>query len=165
MTSSFFSEANHCWLPSFQLFSSALHLDSTMGEISGPGPGVAGTSALLPLTSPVLLMALKDSQSQLGTFSPSLWNCLEAPQCSREGSILVQLCCLSGSMLWGRGKGWGGSWKAGEVAVKTNPQEAARWGGEVDTSSILDLYSHISSMYLHRGSCHTLNCIWLVSGG
>lgn len=29
-------------------------------------------------------------------------------------------------MLWGKGKGWGGSWKAGEAAVKTNLQEAAR---------------------------------------
>lgn len=42
-------------------------------------------------------------------------------------------------MLWGKGKDWGGSWKAGEEAVKTNPQEAARWGAEVDTSSILYL--------------------------
>lgn len=52
---------------------------------------------------------------------------------------MVQLCCLSGRMLWGKGKDWGGSWKAGEEAVKTNSQEAARWGAEVDTSSILYL--------------------------
>lgn len=39
-----------------------------MGEISGHGPGIAGTSAVLPLTSPILLMLPKDSQFPAGYF-------------------------------------------------------------------------------------------------
>lgn len=39
----------------------------------------------------------------------------------------------------GERKGLGRILEGGEAAVKTNPQEAARWGADVDTSSILDL--------------------------